>query len=153
MHKRWKLPPPIKIYEALGAIADGRVELINKLQAKATSSSDNKTYEVLFNPDTGELSVNDNGSYYQGYVGYPALAVLMIKGILPFNETLSEKLKGIHWKQLNQENKNDFDKTVAHLFTLASQHELEAFAQEVLAILKTLTLHRPNDIPKPPSGW
>jgi hypothetical protein len=86
-------------------------------------------------------------------VGYPALAVLMIKGILPFNETLSEKFKGIHWKQLNQENKNDFDKTVEQLFTLAPQREFEAFAQEVLAILNTLTLHRPNDIPKPPSEW
>jgi hypothetical protein len=152
MHKPWKLPPPIKIYEALGAIADGRVELINELQAKVTSSSGYKIYEVLFNPDTGELSVNDNGSYYQGYVGYPALALLMIQGLLPFDKTLSSALKGIHWKQLNQENKNDFNKTVAHLFTLAPQRELEAYAQAVLDALSTLKLLRPAVIPKPPSG-
>lgn len=153
MSKLWKLPPPIKIYEALGAVADNRVEIISENQAKVRSSSGNKTYVVVFNPETRELSANDNASYYQGYVGYPALTFLMIKGLLPFDEKLSAALKGIHWKQLNQENKNDFNKTVAHLFTLAPQRELETFVQEVLAILKTLILHRPNVIPQPPSGW
>lgn len=153
MSKLWKLPPPIKIYEALGAIADGRVELIDDFRAKVRSSSGNKTYTVAFNPETRELSVNDNGSYYQGYVGYPALAFLMIKGLLPFDEKLSASLKGIHWKQLNQENKNDFDKTVAYLYTLTSQRELETFAQTVLDTLTVLNLKRPSVIPKPPSGW
>ncbi len=153
MSKLWKLPPPIKIYEALGAIADGRVEIINDFQAKIRSSSGNKTYDVAFNPETRELSVNDNGSYYQGYVGYPALAFLMIKGLLPFDKKLSVDLKGIQWKQLNQDNKNDFNKTVAFLYTLASQKELEAYSQAVLGALTTLNLKRPAVIPNPPSGW
>lgn len=152
-HVGWLLPPPIKIYEAHGAIADGRVEIIDNFQAKVKSSSGNKTYNVAFSSDTRELSVNDNGSYYQGYVGYPALALLMIKGLLPFDEKLSNNLKGIHWKQINQENKNDFNKTVAYLFSLVSKKELEAYAQTVLTALDTLNLHRPTRIPKPPSGW
>ena len=153
MSKLWKIPPPIKIYEALGAVADGRVEIINDFQAKIRSSSGNKTYDVAFNPETRELSVNDNGSYYQGYVGYPAVAFLMIQGLLPFDKTLSNALKGIHWKQLNEEYKNDFNKTVAYLYTLTSQRELETFAQTVLDTLTALNLKRPSVIPKPPSGW
>lgn len=153
MSKPWKLPPAIKIFEALGAVADGRVEIINDFQARVRSSSGNKTYDVAFNPETRELSVNDNSSYYQGYVGYPAFAFLMMKDLLPFDEKLSEALKGIHWKQLNQENKNDFDKTVAYLYTLTSQRELEAYEETVLDALATLNLRRPAVIPKPPSGW
>ena len=155
LHKQinWRIPPLIKIFEALGAVADGRVEIINDFQAKVRSSSGNKVYDVIFNPDTRELSVNDNASYYQGYVGYPALAFLMFKGLLPFDEKLSNKLKGIHWKQLNQDNKNDFNKTVAHLYTLTSRRELEAYAQTVLDALTTLKLQRPTIIPKPPNGW
>lgn len=153
MNKFWKLPPPIKIYEALGAVADGRVELISENQAKVRSSSGNKTYDVAFNPETHELSVNDNGSYYQGYLGYPALAFLMIKGLLPLDKTLSNELKGIHWKQLNQENKNDFGKTVAYLYTLTPQSELETYAQTVLDALRNLSLKRPAAIPSPPKGW
>lgn len=153
MSKPWKLPPAIKIYEALGAVADGRVEIIDDFQAKVRSSSGNKVYDLAFKPDTRELSINDNGSYYQGYLGYPALAFLMIKGLLPFDEKLSNNLKGIHWKQLNQDNKNNFNKTIAYLYTLVSQKELEAYAQTVLTELETLNLHRPASIPKPPSGW
>lgn len=153
MRKLWQLPPAIKVYEALGAVADGRVEIINDFRAKVGSSSGNKTYDVTFNLDTRELSVNDNGSYYQGYLGYPALAFLMIKGLLPLDKTLSNELKGIHWKQLNQENKNDFGKTVAYLYTLTPQGELEAYAQTVFDALRNLNLKRPAAIPSPPKGW
>ena len=155
LHKQinWRIPPLIKIFEALGAVADGRVEIIDDFHAKVTSSSGKKIYDVSFDLQTCELSVNDNGSYYQGYAGYPALAFLMIRGFLPFNEKLSVNLKGIQWKQLNQENKNDFDKTVAFLYTLVSQKELEAYTQKVLDALTNLKLQRPTVIPNPPVGW
>lgn len=153
MRKLWQLPPAIKIYEALGAVADGRVEIIDAYHANVTSSSGNKTYAVLFDPETRELSVNDNGSYYQGYVGYPALAFLMIKNLLPYDEKLAKALKGLRWKQINQANKNDFEKTVGYLGTLVDQEWLEAFATKVLSQLETLDLCRPKAIPKPPGGW
>jgi hypothetical protein len=149
----WQLPPSIKIYEALGAVADGRVELIDTNQARVRSSSGNKTYEVVFDPQSRELSVNDNGSYYQGYVGYPAIAYLMIKRILPCDDSLGKALKGVEWKRINQENKNDFDKTIAYLGALADNNQLEAFADKVISRLESLQLLKPKELPKPPSGW
>ncbi len=59
-----KFPPIEKILEAYTAIADGHVKLEND-QALVTSS-------------------NDNASYWQGYLGYPGIAVLMLQGKLPY---------------------------------------------------------------------
>ncbi len=151
--QHWLLPPAVKVYEALGAVADGRVQVIDACHAKVKSSSGNKTYTIFFDPETKELSVNDNGSYYQGYVGYPALAFLMIKRIVPYDENLAEALKGIPWKQINQDNKNDFEQTIAYLSTLVDKERLEAFAARVLSQLETLELRKPKTIPQPPSGW
>ena len=39
--KKWKHPPIIEVYEALGAVADGRIELTQN-EAKIYSSSGNK---------------------------------------------------------------------------------------------------------------
>ena len=44
--ERWKMPPLIKIYEALGAIADGRVQLEGEEHATVLSSDRSKTYDV-----------------------------------------------------------------------------------------------------------
>lgn len=150
---KWKNPPPIKVYEALGAVVDGRVAAIDEFRATVASSSGNKSYDVIFNPKTHEISVNDNGSYYQGYLGYPALAYLMIKGLLPYDEILAQGLKGLPWKHINQENKNDFEKTIIYLHTLVDGANLEKYSSLVIESLATLELSRPRIIPKPPRGW
>lgn len=93
-------PPRIKVLEALGAIADGRVE-VNGFEARVVSSSGDKVYNVIYSSD-GRVYSNDNGTYYRGYVGYPIIALLMIKGILPFDERISKALSGIPWKELNE---------------------------------------------------
>jgi len=46
---KWKHPPIIKIYEALGSVADGRVEVSGNT-AKVFSSSGNKFYVVSYDP-------------------------------------------------------------------------------------------------------
>ena len=45
---RWMIPPVIKVYEALGAVVDGRVELLDggDVDAKAWSFLRNKFYVV-----------------------------------------------------------------------------------------------------------
>ncbi|MFA6602048.1 MAG: hypothetical protein WCT02_04295 [Candidatus Paceibacterota bacterium] len=65
---KWKLPPPVKIYEALGSVADGRLEMLGN-SARVYSSSRNKFYEVIFDPETKSIMANDNGSFWQGYLG------------------------------------------------------------------------------------
>ena len=50
MQGKWKLPPRIKIFEALGAISDGRIK-INGNTAKVVSSSGNKEYSVEYKPE------------------------------------------------------------------------------------------------------
>ena len=69
---KWEHPPIIKIYEALGAVADNRVEL-SENTAKVFSSSGNKFYDVSYDRDSNSIMTNDNGSYWKGYLGYPAI--------------------------------------------------------------------------------
>jgi len=60
-------PPLIKIYEALGAIADQRIELIQGLfvEAKVYSSSREKYYTVTYDAANKAIMLNDNGSYWK----------------------------------------------------------------------------------------
>lgn len=96
----WKVPPDIKVWEALGAIADGRVKLKDG-GAEVVSSDGSRKYEVKFRPPDRILST-DNGSLYKGYLGYPAIAFLMLKGLLPYDAELAERLRGVPWKELNE---------------------------------------------------
>ncbi len=54
----WKMPPFIKVYEALGAIGDGRVRIVDSRRALVTSSDGVKTYEVEVSEDGREISSN-----------------------------------------------------------------------------------------------
>lgn len=146
----WKLPPRIKIYEALGAVADGRVA-VTEYTAKVSSSGGNKQYDVSFDPATNILSCNDNGSYWQGYVGYPAIAFLMTQKILPYDEKLADALKGIAWKEINTKFKNDWNKTEEWIYEETGYNEeLEMYAQGILQILETKQFQRPEKRKKPP---
>jgi hypothetical protein len=74
------LPPKIKIYEALGAVADGRVEIDGIFTYKGicfSASTSEKLYTINYNPDTNVIVSNDSGSVNQGYLGYPAIAFLL----------------------------------------------------------------------------
>ena len=95
----WNLPPKIKVFEALGAIADGRVSIKGN-KAKVISSRGNKEYEVIYDPSKNAITSNDNGSMLKGYLGYPAIAFLMLKGKLSFDENYAKLLKNIAWKDL-----------------------------------------------------
>ncbi len=95
----WKTPPRIKVYEALGCIADERITY-DEDTARVRSSSGNKTYYVAFNEEKQAIMCNDNGSYWQGYFGYPAIAFLMIRGIIPYTSAFADNLAGIAWKDI-----------------------------------------------------
>ena len=44
MAQAWKMPPLIKVYEAMGAVGDGRVRIVDEANALVTSSDGSKTY-------------------------------------------------------------------------------------------------------------
>ena len=102
-----RAPPRIKVLEALGAIADGRIELISedKKFARVRSSLGDRVYTVYVDPVKGEAYSDDNGTRYRGYIGYPIISLLMLQGALPFDQKIAEALKGIPWKELNEKYK------------------------------------------------
>jgi hypothetical protein len=152
---KWKHPPIIKIYEALGSVADGRLEVSGNT-AKVWSSSGNKAYEVTYDPDSNAIMANDNGSYWKGYLGYPSIAFLIHLGVLEYSDTLAKLLQGIAWKDINQKFKNDFDKTLAHIlapFSDEDREELSAYAARVDSQIQTLGISMLGTKIKPPEGY
>lgn len=152
---KWKRPPITKIYEALGAVADGRVEMEGNA-AKVYSSTRNKFYTVTYDPETNSIMANDNASYWQGYLGYPAIAYLMKIGVLDFEPRLGELLKGVVWKDINQKFKNDFAKALEHILsplTPEQKQNLETFAANISAQLAALNLSLLGPKTKPPDGY
>jgi hypothetical protein len=141
-------PPRIKVFEALGSIADGRVDIIeetgSRVVAKVRSSTGEKTYRVVVDLDSKKVYSDDNGTIHRGYVGYPIIAVLMIKGVLPFEQKYSEALKGIPWKTLNETYKK-YSVVEEIVFKQARskgvyRRHLESFAKKVLGELSRLEL-------------
>ncbi len=132
----WETPPLIKVYEAMGAIADNRVHITSDSEASVTSSDKSKKYIVTFDLSNNAIRANDNGSYWQGYLGYPTIAVLMKLDKLPCNERLAEYLKDIKWKKLNEKNKRDYEKTIEEVLNNIGDEqdrdELKEFTERVL---------------------
>ena len=109
----WKMPPLIKVYEALGAIADDRVRIVDATRAEVVSSEGDKTYTVEIHGKA--IAANDNASFWQGYLGYPAIAMMIARGVLETDQAAIEALKGIGWKELNRRSRNDYAKTLAQV--------------------------------------
>ncbi|MDT7869034.1 MAG: hypothetical protein RXQ56_03065 [Thermoproteus sp.] len=100
-----RLPPRIKILEALSAIADGRIKLLGEKDAEVVSSDGARTYRVYVDLGRRAAYSDDNGTVYRGYVGYPIISFLMARGVLPVDERLGQALKGIPWRKLNEQYK------------------------------------------------
>src|SRR2546425_10568346 len=108
----WKMPPLAKIYEAFGALGDGRVQFEDERHASVVSSDRSKTYQVEISADGREISSNDNASYWQGYLGYPAIAVMLKRGLYPVRAETLIALSGISWNELNRRFRNDYSRTI-----------------------------------------
>jgi hypothetical protein len=144
---KWKLPPKAKIYEALSAVADNRVKIIGKTTAEVTSSSLDKTYTVTWNEDLSQITSNDNASFWQGYLGYPILAVLMETGTVSFNKKIAKDLAGIPWKGINKQFRNDYDKAVESVLIALKDKgvDIQAIRDEIdniMTHIDQLSLHK-----------
>ncbi len=153
----WKLPPVIKVYEALGCLADGRIH-IDGNTAKIFSSIGNKFYTVTYDSTTNSIMCNDNGSYWQGYLGYPGIAYILKVGAIPYSPDLAGLLKDITWKDVNQKFKNDWAKTEKYCQNLVLERDgnLPALMTEITRIHHYLAEHPLSLLgakTKPPTGY
>ena len=104
-----KMPPKEKIPEALSAIADDRIVL---KENKADVYSSNRRKSYLFECNNNEYSSNDNATFWQGYPGYPVIAILFIQNKLEYDKKLLEYFKNVDWKKINTKFKNDYKKSL-----------------------------------------
>ncbi|TSC70136.1 MAG: hypothetical protein CEO12_532 [Parcubacteria group bacterium Gr01-1014_46] len=151
---KWK-KPTTKIYEALGAVADGRVEGSN-IEGKVYSSTGNKFYTITFEPESNSIMSNDNASYWKGYLGYPSIAFLMKNGVLSYSKECGDLLKGIPWKDINQKYKNDFEKALDYILlskTEMERNKLKDFVEKLEKEVKDLKLNLLGKKTLPPEGY
>lgn len=151
------MPPTIKIYEALGAIGDNRIE-IEDSSGKLYSSSRGKYYTITYGPEKNEIYANDNASFFAGYLGYPAITFLLKKGIISYREETARALAGIHWKDINQKYRNDFAKTLVEVDKFLEERGLapsliEKEVDTILTNLNKLGLNKPIKKTRPPRGY
>ena len=134
-----KLPPIEKIYEAYSAIADNRVTL-KEDHGEVFSSNRTKCYTITF--DGNIYSSNDNSTYWQGYAGYPVIAILFVQGKLPFHEETASTFKNVNWNALNKEYKRDYKAAAESIMKERNldQQKIEAETNEVYAALKDLDI-------------
>lgn len=147
-----KLPPIEKIHEAYSAIADKRV-VLKENEAEVSSSDLTKTYLVKWKDEV--YSSNDNASYWQGYVGYPIIAVLMLQGKLPLNQEIAMYFQGINWKKINTEYKNKFSEAVSQIMGGLKEkgidcNKIEEEIQKVYQEIGRLTIQTKRSSIRPP---
>ena len=150
---KWKMPPKAKVYEALSAIADDRVEITDDTHAQVQSSERDKTYSLEWSADFKSITSDDNASYWQGYIGYPIIAVLMVLGRITYREDLAAKLADVPWKRLNTKFKRDYDKAVDSVLADAEEKGADRSAiveqaEEIYRQLGALKLERKGPAPR-----
>lgn len=142
-----RLPPKIKVLEAAAAVADGRVHLDTpeKGYAQVISSDGSRTYTVYVSEDLKEACSTDNGTVHRGYIGYPIIAVLMLRGVLPYDERVGTALAGINWRRLNEKYKRYFivEKIIKNIASKRGVNEeiIEQFKENVYSKLKGLNIY------------
>ncbi len=153
--EKWKAPVREKVYEALGAVADGRVSVYGNT-GKVFSSSGNKFYLIEYDPKRRAIMSNDNTAYWKGSVSYPIIAFLLKAGIVGYDAGVAEELAGVKWKDLNTQFRGDFSKTVGTVLESKSPEVREKITREVERIYKVLLTKEYfflGSRVKPPEGY
>lgn len=144
---KWKAPPRAKVYEALTAVADGRVRIVAPGAAEVTSSDRSKRYDVRWNEQQTAFASDDNGSKWQGYVGYPIIAVLLALGTISFSRDFADAIAGVEWKRLNDAAKRDYAAVIDYVLAAAESRgvdrvEIEAEVDRIYSAVVDLSLNR-----------
>jgi hypothetical protein len=147
---RWKLPPKIEILQALSSVAADRVRFVSSDEAEVKDSEGKGHFSVVWKSEKNAISSNDSGSMYAGHLGYPAIAFLMILGVIPYDMYLGRKLAEIPWKDLKDAYKdhrliiNEATKDWGDL----DKQRLEKFVDWILKMLESLDLVKLEESPK-----
>jgi len=141
---QWDMPPIAKVYEALSAVADGRVKVMGETTAEVLSSERDKTYTVKWSADGRSITSNDNATRWQGYIGYPIIAVLLRTGRIPYDPAAAAALAAAPWHALNNQFKRNYDAAVDHVLSGVSDSDaVRQEAARIYAALADLALERP----------
>lgn len=134
-----KMPPREKIAEAYTAISDGRVTF-KEDHYEVFSSDGKKCYTVVNDEDV--YYSDDNATYWQGYAGYPLIAVLMLQERLPFDKDVSDCFKDINWHELNKRYKRDYKAAFDSVIDERNldREKIETVITEVYESLKKLDI-------------
>lgn len=128
-----KLPPREKIPEAYTAIIDNRIRMFDNY-AEVLSSNRTKTYLIKWNDNL--YYSNDNSTYWQGYPGYPVIAILMLQNKLTCNKDLLKYFKDINWNELNKKNKRNYRNSLEDV--LENISEKDWINQEIDKVYKEI---------------
>ena len=158
----WTLPPKYKIYEALGAVADDRIEIIDLdskiIEARQYSSSRQKYYTILYDPAQNQIMPNDNATWYVGYLGYPAISLLLFVGKIKYDTSLLPYFVNIPFKDINQKHKNDFNQANLEIVAMIlarglDKTGLETEVDSIFEQLAEFKLEYLGQKIEPPSGY
>jgi len=154
----WKKPHISKIYEALTAIADNRIQISGNNKARCYSSSKNKYYEIEFDPKTNSIMSNDNTAFYKNTISYPMIAYLMMINRIAYDKKVLVNLKDIHWKDINQKVKNNYDlaiQTVLNDLKIkgVDVNSIETIVENIYTEVNKLKLSFLGTKKRPPSGY
>lgn len=85
-------------------------------------------------------TLNDNASYWQGYLGYSGIAVLMLQGKLPYDKELAQQFAGVDWNKINQEYKRNYAQAADAVMTVKGidKKKAETELHHVYNVLKQL---------------
>jgi hypothetical protein len=134
-----KLPPIEKIYEAYSAIADNRI-ILHPDHAAVLSSDKSKEYTITWGGNI--YASDDNATYWQGYPGYPVIAVLMKQEKLPLDMRIASHFAGVNWTELNAKYKRDYMKAAAAVLDSleCSNGEKEQIRAELHCVYEAIKL-------------
>lgn len=158
MLKPYKTPPLMKVYEALGAIADGRIRVSgnpdiaagDKIDAEVKSSQNTKTYKVIYDPKLNTIVASDSGTFWQRYVSYPSIALLLEKGVISYDKFVASGLKGFVWKDIADKYKHDYDAMEEFILSkVRDSQKVQAECRRIHKEVTDLKLLQPEHLLRP----
>ena len=139
----------MKVYEALGVLADARIRAHDG-EAEVDSSRQNKTYKVIYDPIQNTIVASDSGTFWQRYVSYPSIALLLEKSVIKYNKSVANELKGIIWKDIADKYKHDYAAMEEYILSKTKHpKKVKAECSRILKEVIGLKLLQPEHMLRP----